>query len=363
MYTFTIIVVALIMSHESLSFQSKRMKKRRKQVRLHDIAIEAGVSVNTVSRALRDKSDVKNETREMVLRIAKKLGYIPPETSTPQENSISIGVLIQDIHNPFYTRIVQGIEHVIWQERAKFLFGCSYQQESKERDLCRFFYEQQVDGLLVGSVVNPGFLASALRTNNIPTIALSQCFQDFGVDYVINDNYAGAFMSMEHLLKLGHRQIAHIAGPDAQTSAQDRLRGYLDALKEAGIEHENRLIRISDTTVESGYYLMKDLLHASEKLTAVFAYNDLVALGAFRAIREAQRRVPTEISLIGYDDIAITEYFEVPLTTVHQPMQEIGRKAAELLFEKIRHGMDYQSHHTVLKPRLTIRSSTSICPV
>ena len=338
------------------------MKKRRKQVRLHDIAVKAGVSVNTVSRALRDKSDVKDVTRETVLQIAKEIGYISPETSPSQENSMSIGVLIQDIHNPFYTRIVQGIEHVLWQERAKFLFGCSYQQESKERDLCRFFYEQHVDGLLVGSVVNPEFLASELRTINIPAIAVSHCFQEFGIDYVINDNYAGALMAMEHLLKLGHRQIAHIAGLDAQTSAQERLRGYLDALEEADITHENRLIRMSDNTVESGYYLMKDLLHASEKLTAVFAYNDLVALGAFRAIREAKLRVPTDISLIGYDDITITEYLDVPLTTVHQPMEEIGRKAAELLFEKIRSGAEYQVQHTVLKPRLTVRSSTSICP-
>ena len=338
------------------------MKKRRKQVRLQDIAIKAGVSVNTVSRALRDKSDVKDETREAVLKIAREIGYVSPEPSAPQEKGLTIGVLIQDIHNPFYVRIVQGIEHVLWQERAKFLFGCSYQQESKERDLCHFFCEQQVDGLLVGSVVNPEFLAAELRTGNIPTIALSQCFQELGVDYVVSDNYAGALMAMDHLLKLGHRQIAHIAGLDAQTSAQERLRGYLDALQEVGISHENRLIRMSDNTVESGYYLMKDLLHASEKLTAVFAYNDLVALGAFRAIREAKLRVPADISLIGYDDIAITEYFEVPLTTIHQPMQEIGRKAAELLFEKIRTGMDYQVQHSVLKPRLTVRSSTSICP-
>ncbi len=339
------------------------MKKRRKQVRLHDIAVKAGVSVNTVSRALRDKSNVKSETRETVLHIARELGYASPESGVPQKKNVTVGVLIQDIHNPFYVRIVQGIEHVLWQERARFLFGCSYQQESKERDLYHFFCEQQVDGLLVGSVVNPEFLASELRTSNIPAIALSQCFQELGVDYVVSDNYAGALMAMEHLLKLGHRQIAHIAGLDAQTSAHDRLRGYLDALKAIGVSHENRLIRTSDNTIESGYYLTKDLLYTSEKLTAIFAYNDLVALGAFRAIREAKLQVPTDISLIGYDDIAITEYFDVPLTTVHQPMQEIGRKAAELLFEKIRAGAEYRVHHTVLKPGITVRSSTSICPV
>jgi LacI family transcriptional regulator len=103
-------------------------------------------------------------------------------------------------------------------------------------------------------------------------------------------------------------------------------------------------------------------LQGSEKLTAIFAYNDLVALGAFRAIREANLQVPSDISLVGYDDITVAEFFEVPLTTVQQPMQEIGRKAAELLFEKIRAGSEHQIQHIILKPRLTVRSSTSICP-
>lgn len=147
-----------------------------------------------------------------------------------------------------------------------------------------------------------------------------------------------------------------------QVSAQERLRGYQDALQHAEVKIDPRLARSSDTTIESGYYLTKDLIQSSEHFTALLAYNDLVALGAFRAFKDAGIRVPTDISLVGYDDILFAEFFDVPLTTVHQPITEIGRKAAELLFHKIQDGSTHPLQQIVLKPRLTIRSSTSICP-
>jgi LacI family transcriptional regulator len=338
------------------------VKVKKKTVRLRDIAVKAGVSVNTVSRALRNKPDVSEKTRAMIFHLAQELGYVLLPQMASTDKILTIGVLVQDILNPYYAKIVQGIEDVLWQERAKFLFGCSYRQESKERDIFSFFCQQQVDGLLIGSVVNPEYLVTQLQSMTIPVTALSQRFEECQVDYVVNDNYSGAILVMEHLLKLGHTRIAHISGLDTQTSAQERLRGYQDALTRAGIADDNRLLRTSDNTIESGYYLAKDLLQSVEDLTAMFAYNDLVALGAFRAIREANLQVPADISLVGYDDITIAEFFEVPLTTVRQPMQEIGRKAAEVLLEKIRSGRDHEVQRIVLKPRLTIRSSTSICP-
>lgn len=338
------------------------MRTRRKSVKLHDIAVKAGVSVNTVSRALRNKPDVGEKTRETILRLAKELGYVIPSQASSRPEVSMIGVLIQDILNPFYAKVVQGIESVLWQERANFLFGCSYRQESKEKDVLSFFSQQQVDGLLITSVVNPDYVISYLKQSNIPTIFLSQRFEQYEVDYVINDNFEGAFMATEHVIKLGHTRIAHITVPDTQMSARERLRGYQHALENAGIPVEKRLLRSGDSTVESGYYLTKDLLQSGEKMTALFAYNDVVALGAFRAVKEANLQVPTDISLVGYDDIMFAEFFEIPLTTVRQPTIEISRKAAELLFEKIKAGSHYKTHQVILKPRLVVRSSTSICP-
>ncbi len=338
------------------------MEKRRKHVRLQDIAEQAGVSANTVSRALREKGDVNETTRQRVLGVAKKMGYVMPELPASGEKSTMIGVLIEDILNPFHARVVQGIESVLWQHRAGFLFQCSYRQQSKERDIFGFFNEQAVDGLLITSVMNPEYMLEQIQAVNIPTVFLSQRFERFDVDYVISDSFEGAYLATEHLIKLGHTRIAHISGLDSQFSARERLRGYQTALKDAGIAIDHHLLRSGDKTMESGYYLMKDLLQSNAAFTAVFTYNDILALGAFRAIKEAGLRVPAEMSVVGYDDILLAEFFDTPLTTVHQPIEEIARKSAELLFERIEGAPGEELHQIVLKPHLAVRSSTSICP-
>jgi LacI family transcriptional regulator len=211
------------------------MKKRRKQVRLHDIAVKTGVSANTVSRALRDKADVNETTRQRVLTVAKQLGYAITESAVSDAKAIMIGVLIEDILNPFFARVVQGIESVLWQHRAGFLFQCSYRQESKERDLLAFFSERGVDGLLITSVMNPEYVLEQVQALEIPTVFLSQRFERFDVDYVISDSFEGAYLATDHLIKLGHEQIAHITGLDSQISARERLRGYQTALQDAGL--------------------------------------------------------------------------------------------------------------------------------
>ncbi len=337
------------------------MRAGRKQVKLRDIAEKAGVSVNTVSRALRNKSDVGKTTKEAIQQLADQLGYVLPSSSPSVNQILSIGVLIQDIMNPFYTRMIQGIDTVISQEGANLIFGCSYRQELREQEVLSFFCEQQVDGLLISNVLNPNYILHELEDCTIPTVYLSQRFEQHEVDYVLNDNYYGASIAAEHLMKLGHIHIAHIAGPYAQSSAQERLRGYQDALQAAKLPVKNQLVRSCDSTMQSGYYQTKDLLQSEENITAIFAYNDLVALGAYKAVKEAGLHIPADISLIGYDDIEFVEFLEIPLTTVHQPIEEIGRKAAELLFDKIQTGGRYLPQHIILKPHLTIRGTTSIC--
>ena len=210
-------------------------------------------------------------------------------------------------------------------------------------------------------MINPEYILSQLRHISCPVVSISQRFQECDVDYVINDNYKGAMLAMEHLIKLGHTRIAHILGLDIELSTQERFRGYQDALKNAEIPFDEQLLRSSDETMESGYFLTKDLLHVTNDVTAIFAFNDLIALGAARAIREANLQIPTDISLVGYDDIPSAEYLEVPLTTVNQPIVEIGRKATEILFEKIKSNDEHQLQQIILQPRLSIRRSTSIC--
>lgn len=334
---------------------------KKKTVRLQDIAAKAGVSINTVSRALREQPYVNEETKALIFQVAEELGYAFAPQAASDNRTLMIGVLVQDIKNPFYPMVLEGIEQALWQERANLLFGCSYRQESKERDIFSLFCQQQVDGILLGSVINPEYILAQLRSVPLPVTSISQRFQECDVDYVITDNYKCAILAMEHLTRLGHTRIAHISGLDTQTSSQVRLRGYKDALKNAGLPFDEQLLRSGNDTMESGYFLTKDLLQATDDLTAIFAFNDLIALGAARAIREANLKIPVDISLVGVDDIPSAEYFEIPLTTVHQPMIEIGRKATEILLAKIRDGSAHQLQQIVLQPKLSVRSSTSIC--
>ncbi len=343
------------------------MSGKKKNVRLQDVAEKVGVSVNTVSRTLRNNPGVSDATRTVIFQVARELGYTPAPQSDAAPAAgegmpLKIGVLVQDMLNPFFGNVMQGIDQVLWQERANLLFECSYRQESRERDILSFFCHQPVDGVILGSIINPDSLLGQFEDRPIPMTALSQRFQACQIDYVVTDNYSGALLAMEHLLSLGHTRVAHISGLPTQTSACERQNGYCAALEHAGIPFDHRLLRPSNETAESGYYLTKDLLQTAEGLTAIFAYNDLVALGAFRAIREAGLQVPADISLVGFDDVAYAEFFGVPLTTVHQPMREIGRKAAEILLEKIRSRGEQPVQQIILKPRLTIRSSTSFCP-
>lgn len=339
------------------------MKEKKKSIRLYDIAMKAGVSVNTVSRALRNKPDVGPSTKSKIVQLADQLGYMPPAQPSNPHNQLSIGVLFQDILNPYYARIMQGIDSITWKEQANLLFGCSFRQELKEREVLSFFCDQQVDGLLIATVLNSKYVLEHLKNCPIPTVYLFRPHEQYAVDYVNNDNHFGATMVTEHLIRLKHKRIAHIAGPDGQVGAQERFQGYRDALAQAKIEFNHHLVRSCDSTMQSGYYVTKDLLQSGEKISAIFAYNDLVAFGSYKAIKEAGLAIPTDISIVGYDDIEFVEYLEFPLTTIHQPSKEIGRKAAELLFEKIRNNGRTQPQQVVLKPHLVIRGTTTICGV
>jgi DNA-binding LacI/PurR family transcriptional regulator len=339
------------------------MARERKTTKLQDIAEEVGMSINTVSRALRNKPDVNETTRNLIVQKARAMGYEFTEPAPiSRDNILQIGVLIEDMDNPYFTKIIRGIEQVFWHERQNFIAYSSYRQESKELSLCEFFCHQRLDGIIVASAMNPPAVVDCIEKHDIPAVALSRNYEEFGMDFVATDNFAGGLMATEHLVRLGHTAIAHISGVETQRSAIDRIRGYKQALADAGIPIDSRLIRVSDNSIESGYYLTRDLLQISDRPTAIFAYNDLVALGCYRAITECGLTIPTDISVVGFDDIAFAEYYQQPLTTVIQPTVEIGIKAAEILIHKIQNPPFAEQKKLVLKPLLAVRSSTSICP-
>lgn len=328
---------------------------------MKDIAREAGVSINTVSRALNGKPDVNEDTRKRILQIADRLNYVPNflAKGLVTKNTRTIGVIVSDNANPFFARIIKGIEDYARSKGYNIILCNTDERYEKEEEAVRLLRERRVDGLLI--TLTPAQKKRTdileLKRSGVPFVLLNRHMDDIMTDYVINDNVYGAYLAVTHLVKLGHKRIGYISGPPQISSVRERLEGYRKAVFENNIEFDNSLVKESNLKMEDGYRLMKEFLELENKPTAVFTYSDLLAIGALKALKEANLKVPKDIALVGYDDIEFSSLLQVPLTTVHQPRYRIGEEGARILINRIE-GKDSEGlYQIVLKPELVIRES------
>ncbi len=332
-------------------------------VTIKDIARELGLSVNTVSRALNSKPDVSRQTRARVLETARRLHYVPNTIarSLVTSRSNTLGLVVTDVVNPFYSRIIRGVEETARQRGYTIILLNTNEQDEDERAAIRVLRSKRVDGMIISPVQVSHDHIAALQEDGYPFVLINRYFPDLDTDYVINDNRLGAYLATGHLVRLGHRHIAHITGPKHVSSVRERLRGYRQALDEGGIAADQQRIIHTNLSLEGGYQATQQLLDACPLPTALFTYSDLLAVGALKAIREAGLRVPEHIALVGYDDIEFAAFLEIPLTTISQPSYEIGSRGVELLLELIENPDEQrQRHHIVLEPRLIVRKSCGV---
>ena len=222
-----------------------------------------------------------------------------------------------------------------------------------------------VDGIIISPTENGDSNISYLRElkerRRIPVVFINRCREDIGKDFVIVDNMLGAYEAVSYLIKLGHKNIAYLSGPTRISTLQKRFTGYKKALEEHGLKYDERLImELPDVKMESGYQFMKELLEESHPFTALFTVNDVVAIGASKAIREAGLRIPEDVSVVGFDDIKLVSYLEVPLTTVNQQQHTMGSDAANILIDRIEKKITDEPQQIVLKPQLIIRKSCAV---
>jgi len=328
---------------------------------MKDIAREAGVSINTVSRALNGKPDVNEDTKKRILEIADRLNYVPNflAKGLVTKNTRTIGVIVSDNANPFFARMIKGIEDYARSRGYNIILCNTDERYEKEEEAVRLLREKRVDGLLI--TLTPAQKERTdileLKRTGVPFVLLNRHMDDIMTDYVINDNVYGAYLAVSHLAKLGHKRIGYISGPSQISSVRERLEGYRKALFENNIEFDNSLVKGSNLKMEGGYRLMKEFLELENRPTAVFTYSDFLAIGALKALKEAKLQVPKDIALVGYDDIEFSSLLEVPLTTVHQPRYRIGEEGAKILINRIE-GKDSEGlHQIILKPELVIRES------
>ncbi len=328
---------------------------------LRDVARRAGVSIATVSYVLNGTRSVSPEVEARVREAVRALQYRPNRLARGLRRKCThvIGLVVPDSANPFFAEIARGLEDLSFAHDHSVILCNSDGDPAKEQRYLGVLIEQQVDGIALVSVRSTPAHLSMLRQRGIPFVVVDRDLPGLEADCVLADNFQGGYLATRHLLERRHRRIACITGPSELTPSADRVRGYRKALEEAGIRPPEVWVRRGDFRAESGYEAARFFLGlpAEVRPTAIFACNDLMAIGAMRAIGEAGLSIPDDIALVGFDDILLASYVIPPLTTVAQPTYEMGRMAGDLLLRRLGEP-DRPPARLILPVRLVVRQST-----
>ena len=336
----------------------------KKKITIKDIAHMANVSHTTVSRALNDKSRIRNETKEKILSIARDLNYRPDfiARSLVMKRTKTLGLVITTISNPFYIELAQGIEATAIGLGYNIILCSTHQDLSVEKQYVDMLRSKGVDGIILTSahLGDPNIVA--LAEESFPIVLVNRrtyhSLVKEKVDYVGVNNILGGFLAVEHLIRLGHRQIGVIGGSAESSVALERLEGGKKALQAYNLEQRDDYFWEGDFLKESGYRGGKRFLEMAEPPTAIFATNDYMALGTYQAIVERGLRIPEDIALVGFNDIEFTGMKGIELTTIGQKKFEMGALAVKTLVEKIEGGESKPSTKEILlKPELIIRKT------
>jgi len=335
------------------------MDKNEKNITIYSISQKLGLSPSTVSRALRGSPLVREETRKRVLRVAKELGYATNSfaRSLRTKKSHIIAIITEDITNPFTSLIIKGIEEVTAKNNYHIIYGNGDGNLNKEKRYLNALIQRQIEGLIYISTVSREIKDFYLNTS-IPVIFSYSYSLTPDIPSIIPDDLYGGYIATEYLIKLGHKRIAFIFGPAGYKATTDRLAGSKKAFEDYNLDWDHRLVRhCKEWDSASGYKEALDLLSKDIIPTAIFAGNDLIAVGVMDALREKGLNVPKDISVVGYDDREVCGYVRPKLTTVRLPLVEIGKKSAEILINHINGKNEGIEAITRVKGELIIRDS------
>ena len=327
---------------------------------IKDIARIAGVAHSTVSRALRNSPLVNRETVERIQRIATEAGYRTSAAarSLVTRRSDTIGVVVTNIADPFVAGVVSGIEESADQHGLSVFLANSNAEPEREVRVARKFEERRVDGIIVTASRVGAQYVPLFSHMQVPIVLLNNQHPSQFAHSVMIANVQASLDATRHLIALGHRRIAYLGDRYGYQSDAERYTGYRQAVEERDLPFEPLLVAHGDGKPEGAETAIADLLALPQPPTAVFCYNDLSALGAMRQIRNRGLRIPADISVVGFDDLYISQYTDPPLTTVRQPMRQMGRMAMETLLQIF---AGAESGHDIKVPgELIVRQSTAL---
>jgi len=330
---------------------------------IKDLAEYTGLSITTISLVLNDKAyKIPQNTKDIIFNAAKELNYRPNLVAVGlvKKKTHTIGLIISDIRNIFFSNLAKGVEDECRLKGWNLILCNTNDMHIRDMEYIRVLADKGVDGILYAMSADSNERKinesiNLIKELKIPYIMIDRYIEGIDSITIATNHTKGGYLATKHLIDLGHKRIACITGPLYLIDSINRLIGYKNALKEAGISFESKLIFEGSYTFESGIEAINYL--RNENYTAVFAFNDMSAYGAYKQLRNYNRNVPDDVSLVGYDDIFFSELLDVPLTTINQPIYNIGKEAADLLIniEKLNKYKDKLIFH---EPHIVIRKST-----
>lgn len=326
---------------------------------IRDVARRAGVSTVTVSRVINDSGLVSDDTRQKVQNAIEELGYVPNlmAQGLRSQRTDTLALVITDVTNPFWTTVARGVEDKAIENGFSVILCNTDEDAEKQENYIGILVRKRVDGVVIAPVNRDISALSAFSRHGIPYVVIDARIEGVDADLVVGDSVGGAYGLVSHLIDLGHRRIAVIAGPEQAPTAQDRLSGYVKALRESNIPVDADLIRHGNFDQDAGYELTLELLQLAQRPTALFAGNNVIGLGALIALREQGVRVPEDVALVVFDDLPLVSVVYPFLTVADQQPYEMGVIATELLLERLA-GKRQERREITLETKLILRQSS-----
>lgn len=325
---------------------------------IYDVAKKAGVSISTVSKVLNNTGNLADKTRKKVQETMHELNYQPSVTASVKKRIQTVGLLIPSIANPFMAEIARSIENHL-KRHGYSLMICSTDNDIKnELEYISILKQKYTDGIIVATGLKKEKSIKELMKTNLPMALLSRDVPSLAVDTVLVDDYLGGYEATKHLINLGHEKIAMITEDATYSVVRSRVQGFRNALEEHGLPYDESFVIHNNISIDEGKEAMLSLLKKQSPPTAVFASTEALAIGALQGARGRNIQVPNELSIVGFDNTILSTICEPPLTTIAQPIDEMGKKVVELLIEEIEKKKE-SKQRVILSPKLVVRNSTA----
>ncbi len=329
-------------------------------ITIKELAVKANVSIATVSRALNDDIKVKPETKELVVNLAKEFNYKPNVLARNfvKKKTFTLGLIMPEVVDEFFTEIIRGVDSVAYAGGYNVMVAGTHSERTMAESVINFMGKGVVDGIILMAPSLNDQIKELLIHNVIPTVLISSKVELDNYYTIGIDNYQGAYSIVDYMIKnLNYRKIAHISGPDENNDALQRKEAYLKALADNYLEVNDQWLLNGDFTVKGGEFACRRLLSLRDKPEVIFASNDMMAVGCYNAIASFGLNIPEDIGVVGFDDIFVSQFLTPRLTTVHVPIFEIGKAAAEMLLKKIDSNNHDENNHIRITTGIVVGKS------